>query len=94
MTFPVSVVHVEDRIYLQLGYISNEFKAVLRTIRSENGTQIRSDAEPQFQNGVIYINGSNPQSNYRNVSIPYTDERYRSYVNAIKFYKKALGYDE
>ena len=94
MTFPVSVVHVEDRIYLQLGYISNEFKAVLRTIRSENGTQIRSDNEPQLQNGIIYINGSNPQNNYRNVSIPYTDERYRSYVNAIKFYKKALGYDE
>jgi len=93
MTFPISIIRIEDRMVLIQGYISNEFKRQLdRVVRPSNMFQIKSSSTPDI-GGTIFINGSNINNNYKIVDCRYNETLFNKYQESIKHYKEAMGYE-
>ena len=94
MKFPVSVVHVEDRIFLFQVMITVNFKnEVSRILPSLNGA-IKSITQPAINGTNIYLNGDSPKCNYEVVSCEYSEIKFNKLLGIINEYKKAMGYDE
>lgn len=93
MTFPISIIRIEDRMVLIQGYITNEFKRQLdMVIRPSNMYQIKSSSVPDL-GGAIFINGVNNTQAYRFASCRYDETLFNEYQKAIQYYKEAMGYE-
>lgn len=95
MKFPISVEHIEDRIYLFLGEITKDFVENLRHIKDlPNTLVIRPSDGPELTTSIIFINGRYGTENYRIRSIVYTKTQFDKYEKSINYYKTKMGYDE
>lgn len=93
MTFPISIIRIEDRIVLIQGYITNEFKRQLETVvRPNNMFQIKSASTPDI-GGTIFINGGQANRTYYFTSCLYDETLFNKYQESIKHYKEAMGYE-
>lgn len=97
MKFPISVIKVNDMIYLLQGKIDDPFIVKLNELRvlaeRECEGTIRSCDGPQFIWNTVFINGKMSTQSYRIVSTPFRPEKFDLYQKIIKFYAEKMGYE-
>ncbi len=93
MSFPISVMRIEDKIVLIQGYMDEEFINRLFTIGRPYGSIIVSAGNPELREKTIFINGTSRRDNYRMVSRHFDEQTLRNYEQAIIYYKAAMGYE-